>query len=185
MTLPILMDDTIFKRYYNELGMPHRDDGPAVIAKWGDKYWLINGDLHREDGPAIMYNDGRKEWWYKGERHNEDGPAIVSPNSLYWYRHGKIHREDGPAVKLTGVSIWYNNNDIHRVDGPAIEYSDGNKSWYLFGEHYSREEFYRVKRVWRRIIYKMRKRMRERLFSLMKSTEIDRNILRSVCEFAY
>ena len=131
-----------------------------------------------------MYNGGRKEWWYKGERHNEDGPAIVSNNSLYWYRHGKIHREDGPAVKLTGVSMWYNNNELHRVDGPAIE-NLGNKSWYLFGENYSREEFYRVKRVWRRIIYKMRKRLRERLFSLMKSIEVNEDILWSVCEFVY
>jgi hypothetical protein len=31
----------------------HREDGPAIEERNGDKYWYINGRIHRKDGPAI------------------------------------------------------------------------------------------------------------------------------------
>jgi hypothetical protein len=49
--------------YYNEHGLPHREDGPAREFKDGSKEWFINGQRHREDGPAIEWNNGRKFWY--------------------------------------------------------------------------------------------------------------------------
>ncbi len=48
----------------NEHGHLHREDGPAVIASIGSKYWYINGHLHREDGPAVILAKGDKVYYY-------------------------------------------------------------------------------------------------------------------------
>jgi len=33
----------------------------------GDKFFYEDNKLHREDGPAIIYRNGNREWYYKGE----------------------------------------------------------------------------------------------------------------------
>ncbi len=48
---------------YTLNGVPHREDGPAIIYSDGYKSWWLNGILHREDGPAIEKPNGHKEWW--------------------------------------------------------------------------------------------------------------------------
>lgn len=55
------------KRWYDEDGNPHREDGPAVEYHDGDQFWYIHGKLHREDGPACEYNGGQKYWYYNGK----------------------------------------------------------------------------------------------------------------------
>lgn len=88
--------------------------------KYGDKQWMLNGQLHRLDGPAVEDIDGFKEWWVNGERHREGAPAITYPGSEEWYKNGKMHRIDGPAAV-------YGNGDMHwYVDGKL--YSD-KKNW--------------------------------------------------------
>ena len=57
--------------YYNSVGEPHRDEGPAVEYTNGTKYWYQNGLPHRIDGPAIEYKSGQKEWWLNGEELTE------------------------------------------------------------------------------------------------------------------
>jgi hypothetical protein len=47
-------------------GVPHRNDGPAIIWVNGSKCWYQKGKLHREDGPAIEYKDGHKRWYAEG-----------------------------------------------------------------------------------------------------------------------
>jgi hypothetical protein len=54
--------------YRNEDGQYHREDGPALIHKSGNKHWYINGQLHRDDGPAIEYANGTREWYINGVR---------------------------------------------------------------------------------------------------------------------
>jgi hypothetical protein len=74
------------KRWYNEQGELHREDGPAIEYANGIKKWYLNGLLHREDGPAIEYVTGNKEWYLNGERHREDGPAREWANgNKEWY----------------------------------------------------------------------------------------------------
>ena len=31
-------------RYYDEIGLLHREDGPAIEDSNGDKFWYINGE---------------------------------------------------------------------------------------------------------------------------------------------
>jgi hypothetical protein len=45
--------------YLNEMGLLHREDGPAVKYLDGTEAWYQNGKLHRDDGPAITVADGR------------------------------------------------------------------------------------------------------------------------------
>jgi hypothetical protein len=73
------------------------------------KYKDENGLYHREDGPAIEHANGYKAWYWHGEYHREDGPAIEHANGYKaWYWHGKLHREDGPAIEhANGYKAWF------------------------------------------------------------------------------
>ena len=55
------------KKWRDEKGALHREEGPAVEGEDGFKQWWLHGVRHREDGPAVEYVDGTKEWWIKGE----------------------------------------------------------------------------------------------------------------------
>jgi len=51
----------LYSRFY------HRENGPAVIAKNGDRYWYLYGKLHRTDGPAIE-QENCKSWYLHGKK---------------------------------------------------------------------------------------------------------------------
>ena len=79
--------------YYNEAGLLHREDGPAIIYASGSKHWCINGQLHREDGPAIEAASGDRYWYRNGKLHREDGPAVIYQNGTRkWLLNGMPHR---------------------------------------------------------------------------------------------
>ena len=78
------------RRYLNNAGQIHRDDGPALETISGRKCWYQNGLLHRTDGPAVEWANGTK----------------------YWYRCRRLHRTDGPAIELVFTNgyiskAWY------------------------------------------------------------------------------
>lgn len=71
-----------------------------------------------------------------------NGSYIGVLGSQIWYKDGQVHRENGPAViNIDGV-YYYINNKIHRVDGPAAIYKNGTKFYYLWGEQFSKEEWF-------------------------------------------
>ena len=37
----------------------------------GAEIWRHNEKLHREDGPAVEYKDGEKEWWLNNQSYRE------------------------------------------------------------------------------------------------------------------
>ena len=45
------------------------------------------------------------------------------------------------VVDDRGTKSWFLNDVLHREDGPAIEYYNGDKYWYLNGEHLTEAEF--------------------------------------------
>ena len=59
-------------RWYNQDGLRHREDGPAIEYASGSKSWWKNGQLHREDGPAREYADGSKYWCFEGRYMTEE-----------------------------------------------------------------------------------------------------------------
>lgn len=76
-------------------GILHREDGPAIEHKRGEKNWYFNGKLHREDGPATEYSDGSYEYWLNGILHREDGPAIFYINEeTEWWINGIQYSEN-------------------------------------------------------------------------------------------
>jgi hypothetical protein len=106
--------------WYNLEGKKHRENGPAIEYKGGDKSYYINDKLHREDGPAIECSNGDKEY----------------------YINGKRHREDGPAIEYTdGYKSYYINGERHREGGPAVEYKNGYKAYYIKGKLLTEEQF--------------------------------------------
>jgi hypothetical protein len=161
------------KHWYDENGLLHREDGPAVEYSNGSKVWYKNGRLHREDGPAIEWADGKKEWWVYGKRYTEEDieklPGIFEKiknqikntnpmkqkmivdhdGTKRWYNEkNQLHREDGPAIEGSdGTKYWYKNGKLHREDGPAIEYADGKKEWWVYGEQYTEEGVEKMEKV--------------------------------------
>jgi len=63
----------------------HREDGPAVERKNGDKSYYLNGKLHRKDGPAVENINGYKAYYINGQPHREDGPAQEYTNGGKYY----------------------------------------------------------------------------------------------------
>ena len=57
--------------YYNSAGQLHRETGPAIECRDGDKRWYHNGRLHRIDGPAIEWDSGGKAWFINGNMLSE------------------------------------------------------------------------------------------------------------------
>ena len=64
------------------------------IDENGDKVWrLPNGHYHREDGPAIERKNGNKSWWLNGKLHREDGPASECKNGdKYWFLNDRLYK---------------------------------------------------------------------------------------------
>jgi hypothetical protein len=91
--------------YKGDYIIAHREDGPAIIHKNGDKFWFIDGKRHREDGPAVEHNNGDKEWFFDGQRHREDGPAVHWSNGYKeWFLEGKRTENFEKALKIYKVS---------------------------------------------------------------------------------
>jgi hypothetical protein len=49
-------------------GRWHREDGPAIEWKNGDKFWYLNDKLHRTDGPAVVRSNWRNNTWWLNDR---------------------------------------------------------------------------------------------------------------------
>jgi hypothetical protein len=71
-----------WKKYHDDDGLTHRDDGPAVISKYRCM-WQKHGKLHREDGPAVIQSDGIVRWYYEGRD--------VFPNNEFGIQRAKAN----------------------------------------------------------------------------------------------
>jgi hypothetical protein len=80
----------------DDLNEFHREDGPAVIAQKGSKFWYKHGKYHRIGYPAIIWHNENEEWWVDGNRHRLDGPAFTSTNGLcrWWINGEQIYCKD-------------------------------------------------------------------------------------------
>ena len=116
----ITFDENETKRWVNEEGQFHRDDGPAVIWPDGTKIWFQNDKKHRDNGPAVIWADGTEEWFLNGQLHRENGPALMWEN---------------------GTKIWCQNGFAHREDGPAVICANGSVEWWLNDKKYSFQEW--------------------------------------------
>ena len=89
----VVVDETGTSYYKNDT--LHRLDGPAVIRKNGDQYWMKGGYLHREDGPAIICEDGYQCWYFEGKKHRLGGPAVQKADGTQeWWVNGDVVEPD-------------------------------------------------------------------------------------------
>jgi hypothetical protein len=73
----------------------HREFGPAVVFKNGEKKWYQNGKLHRLGQPAHIKPDGSSFWFIEGSLHRDNGPAVENPNKTeYWLDGFEISQDD-------------------------------------------------------------------------------------------
>ena len=78
---PSEVDEDGTQTWFDEDGLLHRINGPAVLYANGDELWYYRDLLDRLDGPAVtLYDDAgkiqRQEWRQDGDLHREDGPAV-------------------------------------------------------------------------------------------------------------
>ena len=101
----IIMNSETTTYYKN--GKLHREDGPAIEWKNGNKDWLLNDRLHRTDEPAIELVETElgtvKKWSINGKYHREDGPAVECGNG---YKEWWI---DGEKITEDELSQWQKN----------------------------------------------------------------------------
>ena len=98
------------KRWYNDLDLLHRTDGPAVIRVDGYQSYWINGQYHRTDGPAIINSDGYQAYWINDIRHRLDGPAVINPDGTmeYWiYGNLLTEEEFNDIIQSEEHLNWY------------------------------------------------------------------------------
>jgi hypothetical protein len=110
--LPYDIDEYGTKRWINDKGLLHREDGPALEYAVGNKSWFVgkrpryiwyvNGQLHRLDGPAVEWNDGSKEWYVNGKRHRLDGPAEDwrEHRKVWWINGKECSEQDFPIAVI-------------------------------------------------------------------------------------
>lgn len=86
------MEEIAIKTYRSRGGVPHCDDGPAIVYHDGSAEWYRDGQLfHR------VFPDGSKHWYDPNDRetfHRLDGPAkITSDGTEHYYIHGKYQHK--------------------------------------------------------------------------------------------
>ena len=106
-------EQKIFELYESVVSEGDQPQPQMETSARGTMFWRIKGRLHREDGPAVIRKHGDKEWWQHGELHRIGGPAIEdSDGDKEWWVNGQRHREDGPAVEYKDHKGWYLNDDV-------------------------------------------------------------------------
>jgi hypothetical protein len=107
--------------------------------------YKIEGKFGGKDG----YNTTVAYYNSDYQRHREDGPALIQ------------YYDDGFVVER-----WYLNGMAHREDGPAvIDTRYDMKSWYLYGEQMSQEEWEQKRKqqsLQEMIVQELRKLIQER-----------------------
>jgi len=128
--------------YLADTKIIHREDGPAIERKSGDRVWYWHGKLHRDGAPAVENADGTLKWYLHGRLHRLDGPAIIYANGAKeWYFNGELHRLGGPAIEHPdGSGVYFVHGKRHRANGPAVfSRSGAGDAWWLEGERVTRE----------------------------------------------
>ena len=85
-----------------------------------------------------------KNWDEMENIPNKNGIYITDTNGCkFTYKNNLLHSYNGkPAVEwINGNKGWYRNGLYHRLYGHAIEYSNGDKSWWLFDNEYHESEY--------------------------------------------
>jgi hypothetical protein len=58
------------------------------------------------------------------------------------YPYLVYHRTGGPAIEwVDGDKWWFLNGEHHRTDGPAVECMDGSTQWWLHDDALTFEEW--------------------------------------------
>ena len=55
-------------------------------------FYNEHGVIHREDGPAVIYSNGDFEYWLCGKRHRQDGPAVIVGDKQYFFEFGEFQK---------------------------------------------------------------------------------------------
>jgi hypothetical protein len=97
-TYKVIVDKNKNIRHYNDKGLLHRLDGPAIEGTDGYKAWYVDGKCHRLDGPAIEWADGSKTWCVAGINMTEKQfNEYIKPKPTC---EGKVVEVDGVKYRL-------------------------------------------------------------------------------------
>ncbi len=112
-------------------GCVHTDDDiPAIVARDMHEYnkYTISDSIFRLGVSCITD--------YIVTQIISNHHPLMTTHTYMWIKDNKLCRLSGPAVVSPNkYNIYMENDNYHRLDGPAIEWADGEKSWYIDGDH--------------------------------------------------
>jgi hypothetical protein len=123
MTSECIVYENGSRKWYNEEGKYHREDGPAVEYTDGSKLWFRDGKLHREDGPATEYSDGEKYWYLNGVEYSEE--------EFLHFREG-INIQPIDSLE---IGDWFSRPLDKNYEGPFVITSREGSTFYCWNFH--------------------------------------------------
>jgi len=101
-----ISDGSSYKEWRNELGLFHREDGPAQICynpdgSIGWEEFCMDGEYHRESGPALIY-------------YNLDGSIEIG----YFYVAGELLGDDEEGF----WALWEKLTEVQRQAPDILRY---------------------------------------------------------------
>ena len=74
------------------------------ISSVGTRYWYYNNLTHRDNGPAIEYKNGDKFYYKKGHLSRLDGPSVYIGKNKYYYINNIIYLKSAWAEKTKHIT---------------------------------------------------------------------------------
>ena len=118
--------------YTNSEGKLDGGKGPALITAGGSKVWMKDGVRHREDGPAIEYKNGDKDWFLFG-KHILKGSKYLPDEHKWLLLKGNpenIEIIGQPTLGMQEYVIRLRPDLIGKIDGldPGLKAKYGHEA---------------------------------------------------------
>ena len=125
-------------------------DGEVIDAGNFGMWKKVEVLTNQPDGIDIFYavssvgNEAYAKNFAGGGIHRVGGPAQITDQGRFYMQNGIHHREDDkPAIEWSNGSLmWFIKDKKHRLGGPAVIGPDGEESYWLNNQQYSKEEYF-------------------------------------------
>jgi hypothetical protein len=170
------VDNRFAIKYFNENGLLHREDGPAVIEDNGEEHYFLKGKLYSKE----EFEKVKKLSWVK-----EHLPKDENGNLLP-YKEMLIH--ETVPVNYTGSIVWlsidkqeaisigfYKNGKLHNEKSYAVIRADKQNYYYFDGVPCTEHN-------WKQKVEEMNKNIfnsKKKLLDLQKEAEVKKLIEKS------
>jgi hypothetical protein len=103
----------------------------------------------------------------------KNGLIVDEDGTKFHYLNDKLHRDENlPAIEWAWGTKWYYvNGKFHRENGHAVEYSNGDKDYYLFGDWFSEQDYWKEIKKRKSLNYIIKNYLKTTTFSWRKAAQ--------------